>query len=110
MKKRTERSLKQSRLTPKLKPPPEIVGLPKISAQLLDFAKPLLELLPPSQPLDQFKRALSLAEFCWNLPILSLHAAKLPARLQEQSNLLATFQQHLANEPPFVQQILTSLL
>jgi hypothetical protein len=67
-------------------------GLPKMSDTLVEFAQPLLDLLPPDAKLPQFRNALSFGSHMWNFCVLDAsdtdddqkHAAELLASLRTE--------------------------
>jgi hypothetical protein len=48
----------------------ELVDLPKIFASLIEFAQPLLEVLPQPPTIEQVRQVMQIATIAWNLPIL----------------------------------------
>lgn len=42
----------------------------KISEMMLDFARPLLDLIGPPRNINDLRKAFELVTLCWNLPTL----------------------------------------
>ena len=79
-------------------------GLPKLSETLLQFAKPLLDMLSSPPPIDELRQVMVLVTVAWNLPLYEQR------KRPEAAAYRATWDMALGRLPPEIAQILSAML
>jgi hypothetical protein len=80
---------------------------PKISASLLELARPALEALPAEAEEEAKRSAVRLAELAWNLPTLERPEARMTDALRERMREVHTFVEEL---PPEVRAMFDAMV
>lgn len=84
--------------------PAELAHLPKISASLLQFARPLIDALPQPPTLEQMRQVMQIASIAWNLPILEDEPGG------EGHELGQLYQRQMTLAEPFFRAMMSALL
>jgi hypothetical protein len=81
-----------------------MASLPKLSETMLEFGKPLLDLLPTPPKIEQVRNILQIVTVAWNLPLYERDCRP------EAAEHRATVEQVMAGAPTELRKILSEML
>ncbi len=96
---------KPSATIAKTLPVAELERLPKLSATLLEFGRPVLDEFPPGATVEDLGRAMKIVEMAWNFPLLQQHRGAEFTR-----DLTALLERQMAQMPPEAEIVIRQLL